>query len=844
MLLLAIDGNSLLNRAFYGVRPLTTKEGIPTNAIFGFLNILRKLEKEYIPDRVVVCFDVAKKTFRNTLFPNYKGNRKGMPEDLATQLPLMKELLIALGYPVLGVEGFEADDLLGTLANACEQSGEKCVIATGDRDSFQLVSDSVRVHLAGKAETLVDKAYIREHYGVEPVQMIQVKAIMGDTSDNIPGVAGIGEKGALKLIGKFGSLDGVYENLSDASIPPRQKELLTEHKEIAYLSLQLATISKEAPIDCVPAALNRGPVDQLEAAALLKKLELYSMYDKLGVSLHPEGEIRHVETYQPCGEETFWKQLPEGECVGISLQEAEEAVVGAFAAAGRYYLTDGPGFLRGLSRRRRFACYDLKNLWHQVEKLGGNLPEACDDLLLMAYLQNPVASGYPADRFVEEAGVSLPKEETAFSAHLAAAVSEALPDARRKLDESGQRNLYEEIERPLSYVLAEMESAGFGVDIARIGTYQRELDRDIASLEEQIYLMAGRRFTITSPKQLGEVLFEELRLPTGKKTKTGYSTNAEVLEELADKHPIASLLLEHRQLTKLRSTYTAPLAELADENGRIHTSFVQTETRTGRISSQNPNLQNIPVRTQRGREIRRFFVAKEGCVLVDADYSQIELRVLAHLSEDPVMCRIFSENGDIHTKTAMQVFHVPEEFVTSERRRQAKAVNFGIVYGMGAFRLANEIHVSMKEAKNYIDRYFESYPGVKAFMDRAVKEAEESGHSKTMFGRLRPIPELRVTNKVQKAMAERIARNSPIQGTAADIIKIAMVKVAAALKSELPDARLILQVHDELIVECKEQEAEKAAEILRREMEGAVSLRVPLLAEANCGRNWFEAKEG
>ncbi len=866
MKLLVLDGNSIVNRAFYGVKLLSTKDGLFTNGIYGFMTMLQKLKDETQPDAVAIAFDLKAPTFRHKMYAGYKAQRKGMPPELAQQMPTLKELLTNLGYPLIECEGFEADDILGTLAKTCEDTGNECLIATGDRDSLQLVSPHVSVRLAatkfGQPQvTLYDEARVKEEYGVTPPQMIDIKAIQGDSSDNIPGVAGIGPKGAGELVQKFGSLAYIYEHLEELDIKPGMRKKLEAGKESAFLSYELGTICREAPIDTDLSHYLPKPGDRAAAARLMARLELFSLLKKLeleeeaAAAPQQEGELElplpQVREYEdgaallPLLEEQKRADLVplygENHSIQFVLLNYQNTI---------YKIHADEAFLRALCKNPliRKNLHDSKPFFAALEALpstaletgipwqGGGM-----DLMLAAYLLNPSASGYGILRLAQEYQIPVPALEE--DALREAAVLPALCDRlARAIDENDQRSLLETIEMPLAEVLARMESVGFAVDAEGIRTFGVTLQSEIDEVQRQILDEVGYEFNINSPKQLGEALFVKLGLPHGKKTKTGYSTNVDVLEKLRYEHPVVDRVLRYRTLTKLKSTYCDGLLKVIGEDGRIHSSFNQTETRTGRISSTEPNLQNIPVRTELGRELRRFFAARPGWVLVDADYSQIELRVLAHVANDKNMIDAFLNNEDIHRATAGQVFHMPPEMVTPLMRSRAKAVNFGIVYGIGAFSLSQDIGVSRKEAGDYIDAYLEHYSGVRDYMERVVAEAKDKGYSETIFGRRRYLPELSSSNFNMRAFGERVARNMPIQGAAADIIKIAMIRVEKRLEKEKLRARLILQVHDELIVEAPEEEAQQVAALLKEEMESAVQLSVPMVADANIGKTWYDAK--
>ncbi|MGN0499387.1 MAG: DNA polymerase I [Acutalibacteraceae bacterium] len=855
MKLLVLDGNSILNRAFYGIKLLSTKDGTFTNAVYGFMTMLIKIKEDVQPDAVAVAFDLKAPTFRHKKYDGYKANRKPMPTELASQLPIIKELLQKLGYKIVECEGYEADDILGTLAKACEDNGCECVLATGDRDSLQLVSKSVTVRLAatkmGRPDVRIyDEAKIDEDYGVSPKQLIDIKAIQGDTSDNIPGVKGIGEKGAGELIRKFGSLDGVYENIDSDEIKPAMRKKLEQDKDNAYLSLMLGEIVKNAPIDTELSHYIPTQGDKQGASALMTRLEFFSLMKKLGLD---KAVLDSTPTESV--EQSFRVISDTAENIISALSKTEKYAAAydfdsksiALAAGDTVYLPDSEvddDFYRALFALDSALITDfIKPLFKKAEELSVEIKNPKLDTSLAAYLLNPSASSYDADRLMGEYGVIPPQLDTDNELAGKAAGILLLSDILlAKIKQNGQESLLYDIEIPLAAVLAKMEHYGFAVDRQGIEEYGKSLESTIDELQNSIYDDVGYIFNINSPKQLGVALFEKLMLPMGKKTKTGYSTSAEVLEGLRPYHPCIDKILSYRTLTKLKSTYCDGLLKVISDDGRIHSSFNQTETRTGRISSTEPNLQNIPVRTEQGRELRKFFVAKEGCVLVDADYSQIELRVLADISKDENMIQAFNNNDDIHAITASQVFNMPLEMVNSQMRSRAKAVNFGIVYGIGAFSLSKDIGVTRKEADQYIKSYLSHYSGVAEYMENVVAKAKECGYVQTAFNRRRYLPELKSSNFNMRSFGERVARNMPIQGTAADIIKIAMIRVDKRLKEENMSSRLILQVHDELIVEAPNNEAMKAAMILQQEMENAVKLSVPLTADASMGERWYDAK--
>lgn len=859
MKLLVLDGNSILNRAFYGIKLLTTKDGHFTNAIYGFLTMLKKMWDETQPDAVAIAFDRKEPTFRHLEYDGYKAQRKGMPEELAEQLPVLKELLELLGYPLLEQAGFEADDILGTLAKASREQGAECVIATGDRDSLQLVGNGVTVRLAatkfGQPQvTVYDTEKIREEYGVEPPQMIEIKALQGDSSDNIPGVAGIGPKGAGELIRSFHDIDHIYENLDTIDIKEGMRKKLREGKESAYLSRKLGTICTDVPIDTKLETYRLQPGDKAAAARLMARLELFSLIPKLGLDAAAQEAPEQSET----ADSLPVKVLADGAGLLIPLQEQGRADLTAVYDGNEisslllpmdgtvFIVKPEKAFLRALCGNAKIVknIHNSKPFYAALERLGVEVKNFGMDTLLAAYLLNPTSSDYGVERLAAEYEVPVPSANGEYADAAHAALLPALVDRlTTEIEQNGQLDLLKKIELPLAKVLAGMETVGFAVDAAGIEEYGKGLQTRIDEIQSRIYEQVGYEFNVNSPKQLGQALFEKLGLHTGKKTKSGYSTNAEVLESLRYDHPAVEMILEYRGLTKLKSTYCDGLLKVIGSDGRIHSSFNQTETRTGRISSTEPNLQNIPVRTEQGRELRRFFIARPGWVLVDADYSQIELRVLAHVADDKNMIEAFRENADIHRSTAAQVFRMPEEMVTPIMRSRAKAVNFGIVYGIGAFSLSKNIGVTRKEADDYIKAYLAHYDGVRSYMNHVVELAKERGYAETLFGRRRYLPELTSSNFNLRSFGERVAMNMPIQGTAADIIKIAMIRVAERLTREKMQAQLILQVHDELIVEAPQEEAEAAAKLLTEEMQNAVSLSVPMLAEAKIGKTWYDAKE-
>lgn len=844
MKILILDANSILNRAFYGIRSLSTKDGIFTNGIYGFLNILMKLKEQVEPDKIFAAFDLKAPTFRKEIYPEYKAGRKPQPQELTMQFPILKEILELYGVNVLQKEGYEADDFLGTVARLCGQRDFECYIATGDRDSLQLVNKTTTVLLAatkaGQPELRVyTPERIFEIYGVMPIQLIDVKALMGDASDNIPGVAGVGEKTALALIARFQSLDGVYGNIESPDIKSGVRQKLLKDKENAYMSLKLGTICKEVPCDI---SFEQNPADIDGLKKKLASLELFRIIKRMG--LENAGEKARGASAERQIEVEPSKDAPDiTEKFFPVIIKREGGAAAAVKLDGKVKIFEGAAAEKLIASSAPTVVHDLKSLYEK----GIYLKNPIFDTYLCAYLLNPSASDYSAGRLCEEysvEGYELKNCPPGFeeAAKTAALLPELYEVLKLRLSDESERELLKNIEMPLSLVLSNMEKEGFLVDAEGIRKFGESLTVRIADLEKSVYEAVGYEFNLNSPKQLADALFVKLGLPAKKKTKSGFSTSAEVLEELKEFHPVGDLL-EYRQLAKLKSTYVEGLLAVISDDGRIHSTFNQTETRTGRISSSEPNLQNIPVRKELGRELRKFFVAREGCVLVDADYSQIELRVLSHMANDRRMIDTFLSDGDIHTSTAAKVFGVEESQVTPLMRSRAKAVNFGIVYGIGAFSLAKDLKISFAEAKSYIKSYMETYSGVAEYMEKTVERAKIDGYAKTLFGRRRPLPELSASSAVTRSFGERVARNMPVQGTAADIIKIAMINVEKALKDAGLCSKLILQIHDELIVEAPESEAQRAAEILKHEMEHAVELSVPLTADCHTGKTWFEAKE-
>ena len=824
---LVIDGNSILNRAFYGIRVLTNSRGVATNAVTGFMNTLLMLEKDVQPDMIAVAFDLKAPTFRHKMYDGYKANRKGMPEDLAQQLPYMKKIIKAMGIAIIEQEGYEADDIIGTISAACADKKIPCTVSTGDRDSFQLVNDYVTVRLAKtKGDIYYTPGVIEDEYGVTPKQMIEVKALMGDTSDNIPGVRGIGEKTALSLIKEFASVDGLYENIDSTLITDGLRNKLINGKESCYMSRKLAEICLTAPIDTELSHYIPGERDDERLAKLLSELEMYKMLQKL--QLQPTSAPAGSKAAGTGNRENQASAMPKGD---IIITDSSKIYAGGIGIMNELSGDELRAYANSGSTKYTFDIKETLSV-SGLEKLENNK----FDTTLAAYLADPDSNDYSMSRLCTQYGV--PEGNSIQEKSITvAALNDILYD---NIHQTGSATVLTDIEIPLATVLVAMEREGVKLDIDGIKAFGEKITEKAEKISREIYEYAGYEFNIGSPKQLGSVLFEKLKLSSAKKTKTGYSTNAEVLESLMDKHPIIPLITEYRALTKLQNTYVTGLLKVVGEDGRVHSTFKQTETRTGRISSAEPNIQNIPVRTPLGREMRRFFTTKDGYLLVDADYSQIELRVLAHISGDEIMKKAFLDGVDIHTVTASQVFNQPIEWVTPDLRSKAKAVNFGIVYGIGAFSLSKDIGVSMTKASEYIRAYLSKYSGIAHYMDKTVAKARHDGYVETMFGRRRYIKELAAKNKNLQSFGERVAKNTPIQGTAADIIKIAMIRVYNRLRESKLDAKLILQVHDELIVEAKEDCADKAAALLKEEMENAVKLTVPMTVDVNIGKTWYD----
>ena len=833
--LLAVDGNSILNRQFYGIRPLTNSAGVFTQAVYGFLNVLFSQLESLQPDYVAVAFDLKAPTFRHKLYPEYKAGRHAMPPELAMQFPYAKKCISALGIKVIELEGYEADDILGTLSRMAEENSAEAYLLTGDRDSYQLISDKTTVLYASNSGPIpfTEKEFC-EKYTIKPSQFVDLKALMGDSSDNIPGVPGIGEKTAIKLISTCGTLDKLYEDISSSGVSAKIQEKLADGKESAFMSRRLAEIERNAPLGLTLSDVIPAPKDIPALKELFAELEFSAFAKKI------------IEEDDTVSEKREFIPISSLELITLPYEDVTPALIDENTL---YTVSDNKAYSCEFSdvsqvlpffedENRSFIVYDIKELLHTLYPSNEEIPVKirCDfDILLAAYVLSPSDGSYDISRLSNAyLGKALESE-----------IDALIPlanEMKKKLEESEMLGLYKDIEVPLALVLFEMERRGFALDIPSLTEFSGILDEAVKSLTESIYETVGHEFNINSPKQLGVALFDELGLPTFKKTQGGYSTNAEVLEKLRPYHPIIDMILNYRQVAKLKSTYADGLLKVVDDDGRVRTKFKQTVAATGRLSSIEPNLQNIPVRTELGREMRRCFVAREGYTLVDADYSQIELRLLAAISGDENMCDAFRREIDIHTVTASQVFNIPEEEVTSELRKRAKAVNFGIVYGIGDFSLANDIGVSKKEAGEYIKNYKATYKGVADYLDKTIESAYADGYVVTMFGRRRYIPELASPKAMMKKFGERVAMNSPIQGSAADIIKLAMINVEKALRESGLDAKLILQIHDELIVEAAEKDAAQVKEILVSEMENAVKLSVPLSVEASIGKSWYECK--
>ncbi len=882
--ILLIDGHSILNRAFYGLPELTNAEGLHTNAIYGFLNILFRIIEEEKPDYLTVAFDLHAPTFRHEMYADYKGTRKGMPQELREQVPVMKDVLTAMGITIVSKEGYEADDLLGTLAKKSEAKGMDVTVLSGDRDLLQLASEHIciRIPKTRFGKTTIEDYFekdVKEKYQLTPAQIIELKALMGDSSDNIPGLQGVGEKTATKILLEYGTVENAWEHVEELK-PNKAKNAFLEHYDMAILSKKLATINIDSPIEYDWESARVGDFYTKEAYEYFKELEFKNFLSRFEEGAEPAKIAISFRTIIDFTEaDTLFKQVLEEPELGIEIlreahqflglglawnnKEKEEVETACIFSQG--FLTESYLMDQVQKLCENVEIIDSLNVKEMISELSNVSHKKMFDAGIAAYLLNPLKSSYTYDDIAKEyLGEMLPakedligklsytkamsekeakEEEVAksicYMAYTALKSKKALMEA---LERDNMKALFEDIELPLLFTLSNMEKEGIRVNAEALKEYGSQLEVRIKELESQIYEEAGEEFNINSPKQLGVILFEKLQLPGGKKTKTGYSTAADVLEKLAPEHKLVADILEYRQLAKLKSTYADGLAGFIGEDGRIHSTFNQTITATGRISSTEPNLQNIPIRMELGRLIRKVFIPKDGFVFVDADYSQIELRVLAHLSGDENLIEAYKEAQDIHRMTASQVFHVPFEEVTDLQRRNAKAVNFGIVYGISSFGLSQDLSITRKEAAEYIENYFATYPKIKGFLDGLVTEAKEQGYVETMFQRRRPVPEIRSGNFMQRSFGERVAMNSPIQGTAADIIKIAMIRVEQALKEQNLESRLILQVHDELLIEAKEDEVEAVKAILEREMKGAANLAVPLEIDMHTGTNWYEAK--
>ena len=878
--LVLIDGHSILNRAFYGVPDLTNAAGLHTNAIYGFLNILFKILDEESPDYLTVAFDVKAPTFRHEMFKEYKGTRKPMPEELREQVPVMKEVLQAMGIRIIEQAGYEADDLLGTIAKRAEAEGIDVSLVSGDRDLLQIATDRIRIRIpktkGGRTE--IENYYaadVEAKYQVNPVQFIDLKALMGDTADNIPGVPKVGEKTATDLMVQFGSLDGIYEHIDEVT-KKSVKESLIQNKDLAYLSRELATIKLDSPLTYTLEEARVGNFFNEASYILFKKLEFKNLLNKfekgvsneeISASFHLVENLAEVEALftrvlsdkdRQIGLKVVKEAGRHGELLGVALHLQEE---GSFLVLKQGFLTED--YLKEkialLGAQCRIATADIKS---EYAYLQAQDTDRFFDVILAAYLLNPLKNDYTVEDIANEyLNLMLPEKGQAFGrlsfkdalnekpedflkycCFEAYVCAQAAVCLQQKLEKTQMDRLMREIEMPLTLVLFSMEEEGIRVNPEALKDYGEDLSGKITELEQEIYSEAGCEFNINSPKQLGEILFEKMGLPGGKKTKTGYSTAADVLEKLSGEYPVVKHILEYRGLTKLKSTYADGLAAYIEDENRIHSTFNQTITATGRISSTEPNLQNIPIRMELGRQIRKVFIPKDGYCFMDADYSQIELRVLASMSGDERLIEAYRSHADIHRTTASQVFHIPFEEVTDLQRRNAKAVNFGIVYGISSFGLSEDLSISRKEAAAYIEQYFETYPQVKQFIDSLVKDAKKNGYAVTLYGRRRPVPELFSSNFMQRSFGERVAMNSPIQGTAADIIKIAMIRVFERLKKEGLKSKLILQVHDELLIETALEEEEQVRMILEEEMVHASSLAVELEIDLHVGINWYEAK--
>ncbi len=825
--LLIIDGNSILNRQFYGIRPLTNSAGVYTQAVYGFLNVLFAQLDNLKPDYVAVAFDLKSPTFRHKFYPEYKAGRHAMPSELAMQFPYAKKCISALGIKVIELEGYEADDILGTLSRMAEEISAEAYLLTGDRDSYQLISDKTTILYASNQSTVpfTEKEFC-EKYTIKPSQFVDLKALMGDSSDNIPGVAGIGEKTAFSLIKQFGSIEKIYENIEDSDLKAGVKTKLEADKDNAFLSKQLATIDRFVPVDFTIEDCGIKEYNNEELLQLFTRLNFQSFIKKLGLTQKTD------EVLMSAAKDVI-KKIKENGTMYYYINN------GIVVAADENSI----GEVNEEQLKELLFDTEIKKISHNVKEhlvKFGIFPNVAFDTMISAYIDDPSASSYELEKIAFKI-LGVAEIENPQTAVLS--IIKLFEHFRDTIEKNGQQELYYNMELPLVTVLASMEREGVKINIPELEIFREKLAQTLNTLEQEIYSISGQQFNINSPKQLGVVLFETLKLPAGKKTKSGYSTSADILERLKDEHPIVEKILEYRHIAKLKSTYADGLLSVVNkETNRIYSSFNQTVTVTGRISSTEPNLQNIPVRTELGREIRKMFVAKEDCLLVDADYSQIELRVLAHIAGDKVMTDAFVNDLDIHTATATQIFNVDKESVTSEMRSRAKTVNFGIVYGMGEFTLAKDLKIPIFEAKNYIANYFKQFSGVKQYMDEIVEKAKDDGYVTTLLNRRRYLPELSADNFMTRSFGERVAMNTPIQGSAADIIKLAMVKVYNELEKAGLKSKLVLQIHDELIIETYKDEIEKVKEILKTQMECAYKLNVPLKVDMNVGETWYDAK--
>lgn len=863
--ILVIDSNSIFNRAFYGIKLLSTKTGKFTNAIYGFIVTLEKLKAQINPDIIICAFDLPQKTFRNEIYSGYKQNRHGMPNELASQLPDLQNLIEYLGYKIVTCEGYEADDILGTIANICNKNDDyKCILATGDRDILQLVSKNVSVNMAitrnQKTETtLYDENKIKEEYGISPSQLIDVKALQGDTSDNIPGVKGIGQKTALKLISEYESIDNIYNNINSLTIKDTLKNKLIEGKDLAYMSRALGKIYTEVPINKNLENYSPSNPDIDKAVKLMKDLEFFSLINKMNLSssnINKDNKLDVSEKFSIQNINGYQKilQIIKNKKEVYFLSDIKKNIIEKLIILidNNIYIAKNSDenffeFIKDLFEDPNISkiTYDSKLLKYLSIKMKINISNIKFDILLASYILNPSLTNYSLEKIIPTYDIPRPSIDNSDQDNIifyAASLPALTNKLKNELIQKNQLFLLEKIEQPLALVLADMENTGFEIDKDGLKEYSEKLQQKITQLQNNIYDIIGIEFNINSPKQLSNIIFEELKLNKGKKNKSGYSTSAEVLESLKDIHPAINLILEYRMLSKLKSTFCDGMIKLVKDDSRVYSLFNQTETRTGRISSLEPNLQNIPIKTPVGRNLRKYFKAKEGYVLIDADYSQIELRVLAHLSKDKNMIESFNQNLDVHTITAEKIFGVKPEEVDIQKRNFAKTINFGVIYGMSAFSLSKDLKITKLEASRYIENYFNFYSGIYEYMENTIKKAKEDGFVKTIFNRIRYLPELNSSNYNIRSFGERIARNMPVQGSAADIIKIAMINVYNRLKQEKLKSKLILQVHDELIIESPKDESFIAQKLLIDEMENAVHLDIPLIVNSETGINWYDTK--